>query len=76
MNNKQKGMTTLIISTILLFAISLIALFSTKSIVLEQKISANVYRSEQAFFNSLLRVFFSSFLLANKKSFCKAFILL
>jgi len=44
-------MTTLIISTLLLFAISLIALFSTKSIVLEQKISANAYRSEQAFFN-------------------------
>jgi len=49
---QQKGMTTLIISTLLLFAISLIALFSTKSIVLEQKISANAYRSEQAFFNA------------------------
>jgi hypothetical protein len=50
--HKQRGMSTLIISTLLLFAISLISLFSTKSIVLEQKISANAYRSEQAFFNA------------------------
>jgi hypothetical protein len=49
---KQKGMTTLLISTVLLFGISLIALFSTKSIVLEKKISANSYRAEQALFRA------------------------
>ncbi len=49
---KQKGMTTLLISIVLLFGISLIALFSTKSIVLEKKISANTYRAEQAFFRA------------------------
>ncbi|MFK5985359.1 MAG: pilus assembly PilX N-terminal domain-containing protein [Pseudomonadota bacterium] len=49
---KQQGLTTLIISSILLFAACLIGLFSSKSIILEQKISANNYRSDQAFYNA------------------------
>jgi len=57
---RQQGMTTLIISTLLLFAISLISLFSTKSIILEQKISANAYRSEQALFNADAALNFTS----------------
>lgn len=55
-------------STLLLFAISMITLFSTKSIILEQKISANSYRSEQAFFNADAAVnFISSYLNQNEQ---------
>ncbi len=49
---QQQGMVTLVISTLLLFAASLISLFSSKAIILEQKISTNNYHAIQTFYTA------------------------
>lgn len=45
----QRGVGSLIISLILLFSMSLIAFFVNKSMIFEQKTSANQYRATRAF---------------------------
>ncbi|NOQ65522.1 MAG: hypothetical protein GQ582_13505 [Methyloprofundus sp.] len=47
--SRQKGAATLLISLGLIIAITLIAMISAKSVVQETKITANNYRSRQAF---------------------------
>ncbi len=45
---RQTGLTTLILSSILLFATSMIVLFTSKSAIIEQKVYANTKRLNQA----------------------------
>ncbi len=47
--HSQSGAATLVISLILLVAMTLITLFTARSMVMEQRISANDYRSKQSF---------------------------
>jgi Tfp pilus assembly protein PilX len=44
----QRGMATLVVAVVLLVCITLIALFANRSIVFEQRTSANQYRSTKA----------------------------
>lgn len=46
--SRQKGVITLSLSMILLFVITMVTLYTAKTAVREQQISANQYRSEQA----------------------------
>jgi Tfp pilus assembly protein PilX len=48
----QSGAATLLVAIILLIGITLIALFSTKIGILDQKISGNEYRHKEAFANA------------------------
>lgn len=48
-NSKQSGMATMMISVVLLTSIGLMSVYSAQVGVMEQKISANHYRSTQAF---------------------------
>jgi Tfp pilus assembly protein PilX len=47
--NKQRGIATFIISMSILTLVSLVALFTSRTVIVEQKISNNDYRSKQAF---------------------------
>lgn len=44
----QKGLATLVISSVVLFSVTSISLYSAKSTILDQKISANAARAKQA----------------------------
>ncbi len=44
----QRGAAALLISTVLLFAVSLVTLFTSRNVLMEQKISANQNRASQA----------------------------
>ena len=45
----QRGVATLAISLIILFLVTIVTLYTANTSVLEQKVSANQYRSDQAF---------------------------
>jgi len=48
-NSHQNGMITLLMAVVLLFAISSLTMFGVHVSVMEQRVSANVFRSHQAF---------------------------
>ena len=47
--HRQKGMATMFISLVLLVLITLVSLFTSRTVSLEQKVFSNDYRSRQAF---------------------------
>jgi len=48
--NHQRGFATLLTSLIILVGITLITLFTARTTLMEQRMSANHYRSSQAFY--------------------------
>lgn len=49
LNRSQRGTATLVIALVLVFAMTLVAFFSNRSIMFEQRASANQYRATRAF---------------------------
>jgi hypothetical protein len=49
LNNKQSGAAVLVVSMILLLAVSLIVIFASKTSVMDLKMAGNDYRSKEAF---------------------------
>ncbi|QEP43854.1 hypothetical protein D5085_12410 [Ectothiorhodospiraceae bacterium BW-2] len=47
-NKFQRGAAALLVSTVLLFSVSMVTLFTSKTVMMEQKISANQVRSIEA----------------------------
>ncbi len=65
---KQRAMATLILVMILLFASSIILLYSSRGVLVEQKISTNNYRSEQAFYSAMNTAYYVAGKIAAKPS--------
>ena len=45
----QHGVATLAVSLVILFLVTMVTLYTARTSIMEQKVSANLYRSEQAF---------------------------
>ncbi len=64
--SKQRGVTTLVVALILLFAITLITLYTGRSAVMEQNISAAEYRDEQAFTAATAAMDYAAYYVSNE----------